>query len=90
MFKGIVSRYKAYLLLNELINLKIQLKWVQEVWAHRVSWYSAQEYAEDERVQRKDFVDDRVEMLAIFSYGQPKGMNTDKYRKLWLLSTPRY
>ena len=30
-------------------------------------------------MQRKDFVDDQVEKLTIFSYGQPKGKNTDKY-----------
>ena len=63
---------------NELIRSKIQLKWVQEVWAQPVSWYSAREYAEIERVQRKDFVDDRIEKLIIFSCGQPKGKNTDK------------
>ena len=39
--------------------------------------YSAPEYAEVKHVQRKDFVDDRVEQLTIFSYGQPKGKNTD-------------
>ena len=29
-------------------------------------------------MQRKDFVDDRVEKLTIFSYGQPKDKNADK------------
>ena len=66
------------MLLNELINSKIQLKWVQEVRARRVSRYSAREYVEVERVQRKDFVEDRVVKFTIFSYGQPKGKSTDK------------
>ena len=56
--KGIVPQYKAQLLLNELISSKIQSKWVQEVWAHPESRYSAQECAEVECVQNKDFVDD--------------------------------
>ena len=70
--------YKVKLLLNELISSKIQLKWVQEVRACPVSWYSAREYAEVERVQRKDFVEDQVVKLTIFSYGQPKSKSTDK------------
>ena len=53
----------------------VQLKWVQEVSAHPVLQYSAREYAEIKRVQRKDFVHDGVEKLMIFSYG---GRNTDK------------
>ena len=39
-------------------------------------------------MQRKDFVDDRVEKLMIFSFGQPKGKNTDKgYRAYTMLKT---
>ena len=45
-----------------------QLQWV----------YSAREYAEVEHMQCKDFVDDQVEKLPIFSYTQPKDENTDK------------
>ena len=66
------------MLLNELISSKIQIKWVQEVWKCPASRYSALEYAEVKSVQGKDFVDDRVEKPTIFSYGQPKGKNTDK------------
>ena len=60
------------MLLNELISSKIQLKWVQEVWARSVLWYGAREYAEIERVQHEDLINDRVEKLMIFSYGQPR------------------
>ena len=39
-------------------------------------------------MQHKDFVDDRVEKLTIFSYGQPKNKNTDKgYRARMMLET---
>ena len=62
-------------LISSLVT-RIQSKWVQEVWARPVSLHSAQEYAEIERVQCKDYVDDRVEKLTIFSYGQLKGKNT--------------
>ena len=57
LLKGIVSRYKAYLLLSELISSKIQLKWVQEVWARPVLRYSVREFVEIERMQREDFVE---------------------------------
>ena len=49
--------YKVELLLNELISSKIQLKWVQEVWARPVSQYSVREFTEIERMQCKDFVE---------------------------------
>ena len=42
-----------------------------------ISQYGAREYTEVERVQHKDLIDDRVEKLMVFSYGQPKGKNTD-------------
>ena len=39
-------------------------------------------------MQHKDLIDDRVEKLTIFSYGQPKGKNTDKgYRTHTMLET---
>ena len=44
---------------------KIQLKWVQEVWARPVLRYSVQKFVEIERVQREDFIE--VEKLIIFS-----------------------
>ena len=53
-------------LISSLVK-KIQLKWVQEIWAHPVLRYSVQEFIEIERVQRKDFVGSRVEKLIIFS-----------------------
>ena len=48
------------------------------VWARPVSRYSAREYAEVERLQCKDFLDDQVEKLMVFTYGQPKSKYTDK------------
>ena len=79
------SQLKALCHDKELISSKIKLKWVQEVWVRPVSRYSAWEYAEIERVQRKDFVHDRVEKLKTFSYGQPKGKNTDEVRAIEML-----
>ena len=38
-------------------------------------------------MQHKHFVDDQVEKLTIFSYGQPKGKSTDKgYRTHMMLA----
>ena len=45
------------LLLNELISSKLQLKWVQDVWAHPVLRYSVREFTEIERVQREAFAE---------------------------------
>ena len=63
---------------NSFLMSSLVEKWVQEVWAHPILWYSARECAEIECLQRKDFVDDRVEKLTILSYGQPKDENTDR------------
>ena len=73
-----------------LMSSKIQSIWVQEVWAHPILRQSAWEYVEMECMQCKDFVDDRVEKLTMFSYGQPKGKNTDKgYRAHMMIETSK-
>ena len=55
------------MLFNELISSKIQLKWVQEVWARPVSRCSVREFAEIEHMQREDFVEVEWRSLVIFS-----------------------
>ena len=41
----------------ELTISKIQLKWVQEVWACPVLRYRVREFVEIERMQCKDFIE---------------------------------
>ena len=55
--------------MNSLVS-KIQLKWVQKVWAHQLSRYSPRKYAEIQRVQRETFAMIELRSLLIFSYGQ--------------------
>ena len=55
------------MLLNQLISSKIQLKWVQEVWACPVLRYSIREFTEIKRMQREDFVEVEWRSFVIFS-----------------------
>ena len=41
--------------------------WILEVWVHPVPQHSAREYAEIKHVQCKDFINNRVESLAMDS-----------------------
>ena len=58
--------------------VRIQLKWIQEVWLRPVTRYSPRKYAEIECVLRKDVRNGRVKMPAIFTDGQLNGKNTYK------------
>ena len=73
--------YKAYLLLDELVSSKNQLKLAQEVWARPISWHSPRKYAgicgQTRAAQIKTFgtstiCNCRVENPANFCYEHPE------------------
>ena len=51
---------------------------VHEVWECPMLRHNAWEYAEIKHAAQVFFVDDRIEKLMIFSYGQPKGKYTSE------------
>ena len=66
--KGIVPRYKV-LMSSLVIKVGTRSTGIPSIRDAEI---------DREHVWRKDFVDDRVEKLMIFSYGQPKDKNTDR------------